>query len=108
MMLMQMLVVCAVAGPGAAAADAGNLAVMLMQTGSVTDAIGSIIAFIKPIGWGLAFLGLVAWGVTKMAAPMFPELAQQFQGTISKIAMGALGLGIAPTIIDVLRNAFGG
>jgi hypothetical protein len=83
-----------------------QMANYLVLGAGITDAIGDIIDFIMPIGWGLATLGLIGWGVTKMAAPILPEVAQQFQGTISKIAVGALILGLAPTIINVLMGAF--
>jgi hypothetical protein len=72
-----------------------------------TDAVGAIINAIKPWGWGLATIGVIVWAVAKMASGVLPEAAQQTQGTISKIAMGALTLGLAPTILEAIQNAIG-
>jgi hypothetical protein len=77
----------------------------LLQTAAVISAIDQLIATIKPIGWAIAGLGVMLWAISKMLSPVFPDIAGQYQGTISKVAMGALALGIAPTIFAAVQAA---
>jgi hypothetical protein len=90
--------------------DGGTVAhqATMLFTGAsgVTDAIDDLIAFVKPIGWGLASLGIILFAVAKMASPLFPEMMGRFQGTISNVAIGAFFLGLAPTVVGILKDAF--
>jgi len=74
---------------------------------SLIKAIDSITNMLTPIGWAVAGLSILLWEVNKLLALAFPGFANQYEGTVSKVAMGALALGIAPTILTIVQTAVG-
>lgn len=74
---------------------------VLLQAGpgeQIRLLLESIAPELRVIGIALMTIGFLIWGLSKLAAPMFPEMAAQTQGYITKAFIGMVVIGLATTL----------
>lgn len=82
------------------------------QTGELIDAIGNVVTIITDIIQGVAIAagiaGLSIWGFSKVARPVFPQIAQIAANYIPDLLVGVAVVFVAATVVEALAGALGG
>lgn len=85
----------------------GSVLLFQADGGALGGVIDQVTGIVKPIGQGLAILGITLWGLSKLASPILPEWAAQNQGYFNKAFLGMLAVGMAGTIVPILMGIGG-
>lgn len=68
---------------------------------AVTDVIQSVAV-------GAGILGLSIWGISKVARPMFPQIASVAQNYIPDLLIGLAVIFVATEVVESLASTLGG
>jgi len=88
------------------------LGIVLAQGGgpgaTIQSALDQIAPELRILGIGMMTLGLIIFGLSKLAQPFAPELAASSQGYIMKAFMGMMVIGLATTLASWAGALFPG
>jgi hypothetical protein len=99
--LVVMVALCVgVATPALAQGDTG-------LDSALNGVIEGIVSLVQSVAIGLGVLGLVIWGLGKIARPVFPQLSGLTQNYIPDLLIGIAIVFIAAEVLDWVVGAMG-
>lgn len=72
---------------------------------AVTAKILQVAATMTTVARPLAILGMVLILLSWVAAGVLPDWANQYKGTVIKMLLGAILLGVAPDLVSIVLTA---
>lgn len=65
------------------------------------DTINTVTETVTDIGRAVAGLAVILTFLYMILEPMLPQFARENKGLLGRVALGCIGLGIAPDIVDL-------
>jgi hypothetical protein len=90
--LLAIVVVCHLSAAAASAAPLHDFG----------DTINTVTETVADIGRAVAGLAVILVFLYMILEPMLPQFARENKGLLGRVALGCIGLGIAPDLVDLL------
>jgi hypothetical protein len=74
----------------------------------VNNLVSAIVDIIQSVAIGAGILGLVVWGIGKVARPIFPQISGLTQNYIPDLLIGIAVVLVASQIVEALVSSLGG
>ena len=75
---------------------------------ALDSVVKAVTEVIKSVAVGAGILGLSLWGISKVARPMFPQIAGIAQNYIPDLLIGLAVIFVATEVVESLASQLGG